>query len=218
MAKESTCSAGDKGEVSLIPGSGRWQPTPVFLPEKSRGQRSLVGYSPWGRKESYRSYLTEPSAHNAGLLETVSAFVCLKKFKVQLMKGYFIILFNFIFCWSLVNFQCFRFKCTEEWFSYICVCVCACVCVCSFSDFFFFFLAAPCSMWDLSSPVRNWAHVPCRGRVPNTGLPGKSLRFSSVIGYSIGPTGYWVEFPVLHSSSSFACLIYGSVYVLIPDS
>ena len=29
-----------------------WQPTPVFLPEKSHGQRSLVGYSPWGHKES----------------------------------------------------------------------------------------------------------------------------------------------------------------------
>ena len=28
-----------------------WQPTPVFLPGKSTGQRSLVGYSPWGHKE-----------------------------------------------------------------------------------------------------------------------------------------------------------------------
>ena len=27
------------------------QPTPVFLPEEFHGQRSLVGYSPWGRKE-----------------------------------------------------------------------------------------------------------------------------------------------------------------------
>ena len=27
------------------------QPTPVFLPRESHGQRSLVGYSPWGRKE-----------------------------------------------------------------------------------------------------------------------------------------------------------------------
>ena len=27
----------------------QWQPTPVFLPEKSHGWRSLVGYSPWGR-------------------------------------------------------------------------------------------------------------------------------------------------------------------------
>ena len=29
-----------------------WQPTPIFLPQKSHGQRSLVGYSPWGHKES----------------------------------------------------------------------------------------------------------------------------------------------------------------------
>ena len=30
----------------------KWQPTPVFLPGESHGQRSLVGYSPQGRKES----------------------------------------------------------------------------------------------------------------------------------------------------------------------
>ena len=29
----------------------KWQPTPVLLPGKSHGQRNLVGYSPWGRKE-----------------------------------------------------------------------------------------------------------------------------------------------------------------------
>ena len=29
-----------------------WQPTPVFLPGEFHGQRSLVGYSLWGRKES----------------------------------------------------------------------------------------------------------------------------------------------------------------------
>ena len=28
-----------------------WQPTPVFLPRKLHGQRSLMGYSPWGLKE-----------------------------------------------------------------------------------------------------------------------------------------------------------------------
>ena len=27
-----------------------WQPTPVFLPGKSHGERSLAGYSPWGPK------------------------------------------------------------------------------------------------------------------------------------------------------------------------
>ena len=31
---------------------GKWQPTPVFLPRESIGQRRLVGYSPWGLKES----------------------------------------------------------------------------------------------------------------------------------------------------------------------
>ena len=30
----------------------QWQPTPVLLPGKSHGQRSLVGCRPWGRKES----------------------------------------------------------------------------------------------------------------------------------------------------------------------
>ena len=29
----------------------KWQPTPVFLPGESHGQRSLVGYSSWGREE-----------------------------------------------------------------------------------------------------------------------------------------------------------------------
>ena len=51
MIKIFPASAGD---VGLIPGSGsrKWQPTPVFLPGKSHGQRSLAGYSPWGHKES----------------------------------------------------------------------------------------------------------------------------------------------------------------------
>ena len=58
--KASACNAGDMG---LIPGfdpwvGGRypwrrqWQPTPVLLPGESHGWRNLVGYSPWGLKES----------------------------------------------------------------------------------------------------------------------------------------------------------------------
>ena len=34
-------------------GRRQWHPTPVLLPGKSHGRRSLVGYSPWGREESY---------------------------------------------------------------------------------------------------------------------------------------------------------------------
>ena len=39
--------------VRKVPWRRKCQPTPVLLPEKSRGRKSLVGYSPWGRKESY---------------------------------------------------------------------------------------------------------------------------------------------------------------------
>ena len=37
--------------VGKIPWRRKWQPTPVFLPEESHGQRSLAGYSPQGCKE-----------------------------------------------------------------------------------------------------------------------------------------------------------------------
>ena len=55
VVKNLLANAGDKG---LIPGWGispkrrKWQPTPVFLPRKFHAQRSLVGYSSWGCKES----------------------------------------------------------------------------------------------------------------------------------------------------------------------
>ena len=38
--------------VRKIPWRKEWQPTAVFLSSEFQGQRSLVGYSPWGRKES----------------------------------------------------------------------------------------------------------------------------------------------------------------------
>ena len=53
--KESACNAEDSDS---IPRSGKslrkreWLPTPVFLPGEFHGHRSLVGYSPWGHKES----------------------------------------------------------------------------------------------------------------------------------------------------------------------
>ena len=53
--KASACKAGDPGSIPgsrKIPWRRQWHPTPVFLPGESHGRRSLVGYSPWGRKES----------------------------------------------------------------------------------------------------------------------------------------------------------------------
>ena len=55
MVKNVPANAGDMG---LIPGEGKipWrrarQPTPVLFPGGSYGQRSLLGYGPWGRTES----------------------------------------------------------------------------------------------------------------------------------------------------------------------
>ena len=51
--------------AGLTPGSGRspwrkeWQPTAVFLPGESHGQRSLAGYGPWGHKESDMTEVTK---------------------------------------------------------------------------------------------------------------------------------------------------------------
>ena len=52
--------------IGKIPWRRKWQPTPVFLPGESHGQRSLVGYSPWGRKGSD---MTETTWHTHTLTE-----------------------------------------------------------------------------------------------------------------------------------------------------
>ena len=50
--------------VGKIPWSREWQPTSVFLPGESHGQKSLAGYSPWDRKESYTTeQLTHTHTH-----------------------------------------------------------------------------------------------------------------------------------------------------------
>ena len=54
MVKNPPANSGDAGSIPgsrISPGEGKG--TPVFLPEKSCGQRSLVGYCLWSHKESY---------------------------------------------------------------------------------------------------------------------------------------------------------------------
>ena len=57
-SKESTCQCRRCKRcrfdpwVRKIPWRREWQPTPVFLPGESHGQRGLVGYRPWGHKET----------------------------------------------------------------------------------------------------------------------------------------------------------------------
>ena len=70
--KESSCQSRRHGFdpwVGKIPWRSKWQPTPVFLPGKFHGQRSLRGYSPRGPKESDTT--DQPSTH-------LSAFAAVK--------------------------------------------------------------------------------------------------------------------------------------------
>ena len=63
VVKKPPANAGDKRcrfdpWVGKIPWRRKWQPTPVFLPGESHGQRNLVGCSRRGRKESYMTEVT----------------------------------------------------------------------------------------------------------------------------------------------------------------
>ena len=53
--KNPPANAGDVGQITGLgrsPREGNGNPLQYFLPGKSHGQRSPVGYSPWGDKES----------------------------------------------------------------------------------------------------------------------------------------------------------------------
>ena len=59
--KGSACQCRTRGFdpwVRNIPWRKKWQPTQVFLPWKSHGQKSLVGYSPWGCKKVRQHWTT----------------------------------------------------------------------------------------------------------------------------------------------------------------
>ena len=59
--------------VGKIPWRRAWQPTPVFLPGESHGQRSLMGYSLWGHREWN---MTEAHAQNSVFLASMHRTGC----------------------------------------------------------------------------------------------------------------------------------------------
>ena len=65
VVKNPLADAGNAGErgsipwVRKIPWRRQWQPTPVLLPGKSHGRRSLAGYTLWGRKRAGHDWVTE---------------------------------------------------------------------------------------------------------------------------------------------------------------
>ena len=52
--------------VVKIPWRRKWQPTPVFLPGKSHGQRSLVDYSPWDHRKVGQDLMTKQQQNIQG--------------------------------------------------------------------------------------------------------------------------------------------------------
>ena len=89
--KESACNAGGPGFdpwVGKILWKREWQPTPLFLPGEFHGYRSLVGWSPWGCKESDTSeWLTFTFFHTVNII-----FICTEKPK-KLCMACFIAIF-----------------------------------------------------------------------------------------------------------------------------
>ena len=63
--------------VVKIPWRRKWQPTPVFSPRKSHGQRSLAGYSPWGHKESDITERLNSNKKKEFALKTFFSFILL---------------------------------------------------------------------------------------------------------------------------------------------
>ena len=62
--------------VGKIPCKRAWRPTPVFFPGESHGQRSLMGYSPWGCKELDVTEVTE-HVHFATLAQNMLDMIIL---------------------------------------------------------------------------------------------------------------------------------------------
>ena len=125
----------------------RWHPTPVLLPGKSHGQRSLVGCSPWGREESdtterlhFHFLLSHIGEGNGNPLQCS----CLENpreggawwaavYGVTQSQTWLKRLSSSSSCskWNIVNLQCcVSFRCTAKWSSYICICVCVHIYVC----------------------------------------------------------------------------------------
>ena len=69
VLKNPPANAGDERDMGSIPGlgrfpwSGKWQLTPVFLPGKLQGQRSLVGYSPWLQRDRHDRHTHTHARH-----------------------------------------------------------------------------------------------------------------------------------------------------------
>ena len=88
--------------VGKIPWRRKWQPTPVLLPGKSHGQRSLVGYSPWGRRVGH-NWATPSPPLGTYILDCLMFFH--RSLILFIFQGFiFLFVFLDIFCFYVFKF------------------------------------------------------------------------------------------------------------------
>jgi len=77
--------------IGKIPWKRAWQPSPVFLPGESHGPRNVVGYSPWGCKESDMSEQitgeTQKSIYTNGLQRSADFRNFFRPLRTRLPSG-----------------------------------------------------------------------------------------------------------------------------------
>ena len=84
----------------------KWQATPVLLPGKSHGWRSLVGYSTWGRKESDTTERLHFSFSFSLCLSLLFSAICKETTQTTILP--FCIPFSWGWFWSLPSIQCYE--------------------------------------------------------------------------------------------------------------
>ena len=128
--------------VGKIPWRRKWQPTPVFLPGKFHGRRSLIGYSPGNCKESdttKRFHFFTPSEYQWSALPRKQI-----KYRHKIPEHVMTIQVSIPLSVLKNNTAIKKTKhCSKECF-HLPHCL---------------FLATPHSMWDLSSPPRDGTHT-----------------------------------------------------------
>ena len=95
LARDSCVCLSCRCKRCEIPWSRKWQPTSVFLPGKFHGQRSLVGYSPWGHKELNMTEWLSTHTHNMGV----------SRGRLDTANNPFIIIFIEQFCYTKEVFK-----------------------------------------------------------------------------------------------------------------
>ena len=119
ISKESACQCRRQGFdpwVGKISWRRKQQPTPVFLPGKSHGQRSLTACSPWGQKRAARDWVTKQQQDSSTMLgHMVHGFwvLAMREFPFFVQEllvtfnSYSFLILKFFATWSLFEYTCY---------------------------------------------------------------------------------------------------------------